>query len=401
MANEEHLSILRRGVKEWNGWRDTHPEIRPDLFDSFLPVDLKGINLTSSNLYFGKLAGVDLSDSDLSGSNLVRATLSSTNLRNAKLDNTIADGASFFGSDLHSASLRHSSLEGVSFEQANLTGAILSGSYLGEAFFACTTLDGVDFSETTMGITWHASKYAARGSRTIFVDCDLRNVKGLDSVSHHGRSEICSSTLSKARVPIPFLRGCGLSDWEIEAMKLYDENLSTDQASEILHNISEMRMNPLNQFNSCFISYSTRDAPFVENLHSKLQNAGVRCWFAPNDLKIGDRFRQRIENEIRLHDKLLLVLSANSILSPWVEEEVESAIEKEKRTKSQVLLPIRIDDAVNRSRKAWAASLRRMRQIGDFTNYVDESRFDASFERLLNGLRSNLVKRKIPKRDKN
>jgi len=50
-------------------------------------------------------------------------------------------------------------------------------------------------------------------------------------------------------------------------------------------------------------------------------------------LKIGDRFRQRIDEAIRLHDKLLVILSANSVQSDWVREEVESCLEREWREK--------------------------------------------------------------------
>jgi hypothetical protein len=82
---------------------------------------------------------------------------------------------------------------------------------------------------------------------------------------------------------------------------------------------------------SCFISYSTKDQAFCQRLHNDLQAAGVRCSFAPEDLKIGDKLRDTIETAIRLHDKLLLVLSDNSIASSWVEAEVESALEREER----------------------------------------------------------------------
>jgi hypothetical protein len=49
------------------------------------------------------------------------------------------------------------------------------------------------------------------------------------------------------------------------------------------------------EFYSCFISYSTKDHDFAERIYADLQSKGVRCWFAPEDLKIGDRFRQRID----------------------------------------------------------------------------------------------------------
>ena len=85
------------------------------------------------------------------------------------------------------------------------------------------------------------------------------------------------------------------------------------------------------EFYSCFISYSSKDQEFAERLHADLQAKGVRCWFAPHDLKIGDRFRQRIDEAIRVHDKLLLILSEHSIESDWVATEVEAAFEKERQ----------------------------------------------------------------------
>ena len=77
----------------------------------------------------------------------------------------------------------------------------------------------------------------------------------------------------------------------------------------------------------------------------------MRCWFAPEDLKIGDKFRVRIDEAIRLHDKLLIILSEESVQSTWVENEVESAFEKEDNAKKRgedriVLFPIRLDSAV-------------------------------------------------------
>jgi hypothetical protein len=39
------------------------------------------------------------------------------------------------------------------------------------------------------------------------------------------------------------------------------------------------------QYHSCFISYSSRDEALAQRLHADLQDNGVRCWFAPEDLK--------------------------------------------------------------------------------------------------------------------
>ena len=60
------------------------------------------------------------------------------------------------------------------------------------------------------------------------------------------------------------------------------------------------------------------------------QGKGVRCWFAPEDLPWGEKIRPGIDQAIRKHEKLLLVLSAQSVISDWVEQEVETAFERER-----------------------------------------------------------------------
>ena len=83
------------------------------------------------------------------------------------------------------------------------------------------------------------------------------------------------------------------------------------------------------EYYSVFISYSSKDEEFARRLYNDLQGARVRCWFALEDLKTGDKFWERIDVGIRMYDKLLVILSEDSIDSPWVEEEVTSALEKE------------------------------------------------------------------------
>ena len=114
----------------------------------------------------------------------------------------------------------------------------------------------------------------------------------------------------------------------------------------------------------------------------------MRCWFAPEDLKIGDRIRDRIDESIRLHDKLLLILSENSVSSLWVGDEVEAAFERERRENRTVLFPIQIDDAVTESTTGWAAAIRRTRHVGDFTRWKEHDSYQKAFERLLRDLKA-------------
>ena len=143
---------------------------------------------------------------------------------------------------------------------------------------------------------------------TVFGNTNLSGTKGLESCSYIGPSTVDHRTLAKSgKLPLKFLRGVGLPDTFID----YLPSLLGDAL----------------EFYSCFISYSSKDQKFAKRLHADLQDKGVRCWFAPEDLKIGARTRPAIDEAIRIRDKLLLILSERSIESDWVEKEVETAFE--------------------------------------------------------------------------
>ena len=155
---------------------------------------------------------------------------------------------------------------------------------------------------------------------TVFGAGDLTNVIGLETCIHHGPSIIDHRTLQRSGpLPLSFLRGVGLPDNLIE----YLPSL----------------LNQAIQHYSCFISYSTKDQEFAERLHADLQNKGVRCWFAPHDLPIGAKTWDAIDAAIKLRDKLVLILSKNSINSDWVEDEVQKAFRGRTREKAAGLVP--------------------------------------------------------------
>jgi hypothetical protein len=142
------------------------------------------------------------------------------------------------------------------------------------------------------------------------------------------------------------------------------------------------------QFYSCFISYASRDQTFAERLYADLQNKGVRCWFAPEDLPIGAKTRPTIDESIRIYDKLLLVLSKNSMASQWVEQEVETALERERRQGTIVLFPVRIDNAVMGLETGWPALVKNTRNIGDFRRWKTHAEYQKAFDRLLRDLKA-------------
>lgn len=325
MANQEHFNILKRGVEFWNEWRKEH-HIQPDLNNA---------NLIHS----------DLSDANLSETNLTRANLSQTNLTGANLSIANLQEADLRDSILHDANLSTANLRGADLTRASLYWANLRGANLSEA----------NLSEASLAFT-------------ILVDNDLSVVQGLDSVEHVSSSSIGIDTIyrSGGNIPLSFLRGAGIPDTFLT----------------LIHSLVAQTFDYYN----CFISYSSKDRLFAERLQTDLQAAGVRCWFAPTDLKIGDNWRDRIEEAIRVHDKLLLILSKNSIESKWVAKEVEMVLSRESEENRSILFPIRLDDSILYSNSGWVVDLMRIKQIGDFVNWKNHQKYQRALARLIRDL---------------
>ena len=261
--------------------------------------------------------------------------------------------------DLRGANLSRADLSGANLLLANLCGANLTEADLRGVHFNAAILDGADLTDSNMAYT-------------VVADLDLSVAKGLEAIKHKDPSTVGIDTiyLSKGNIPEAFLRGAGVPGNFIAYMKSL---AGTPEAFE---------------YYSSFISYSSKDQEFADLLHTQLQSKGARVWLATEDLKIGDRFRARIDEAIRLYDKLLLVLSKDSVMSQWVEAEVEAAFEKERKQKRIVLFPIRLDEAVMETEEAWAAVIRRTRHIGDFREWKNLDRFKEASGRLLRDLKA-------------
>src|SRR5207237_3894852 len=111
--------------------------------------------------------------------------------------------------------------------------------------------------------------------------------------------------------------------------------------------------------------------------------------FAPEDMKIGDKIRPRIDESIRLHDKLLLVLSEYSTASQWVEQEVATALARERKDQRTVLFPIRLDNAIMEIESDWPFLIRNTRHSGDFTRWKNHDHYHRTSTLLLHALNAD------------
>jgi uncharacterized protein YjbI with pentapeptide repeats len=418
MANKEHLGLLKQGVAVWNQWRTENSDIRPDLSGpdlsraDFRGADLSGIDLNGANLHGVNLMGADLSLADLRRTNLRGADLSGTelfkvdffgadlsrasligarliraNLIEADLTEANLSEADFSWADSIGVNLHRAHLVGAALIRANLIEADLTEANFSRASLNSANLSGADLSRANLrrGDLTGSNLYRASLSEadlrwtnlsrcivghTTFGDVDLSTVKGLDTVRHYGPSTIGIDTIyrAKGKIPQTFLRGAGAPDTFITHIaSLTDETV---------------------QYYSCFISYASQDELLARQLYADLQQNGVRCWFAPEDMKIGEKIRLTIDQSIRMYDKLLLILSEFSMKSSWIEKEVKMVFEEEKKHQETVLLPIRLDAAVMDTDRSWGVDMRQTRTVYDFSSWQeDPDLYQKGIEQLLGDLR--------------
>jgi hypothetical protein len=211
---------------------------------------------------------------------------------------------------------------------------------------------------------------------------------------------IAANTLPSAFIPylrfawpaffVVVLLGIAIAVWQVRraALTSTPTPLSRQKNSPSLPTSSPVQhQQSPSDFHSCVLSYATEDQAFVEKLYADLQQHSISCWYAPHDLKTGDKLRTQIYEAIQQKDKLLLVLSEHAVTSDWVEREVELAFERERQPpETLVLFPIRLDDAVMQTNAAWAGDIRRIRFIGDFRQWQDDAAYQRALQRLLRDL---------------
>jgi hypothetical protein len=114
-------------------------------------------------------------------------------------------------------------------------------------------------------------------------------------------------------------------------------------------------------------------------------------------MKGGKKMHEQIDEAIRLHDKLLLILSEASMASEWVKTEIAKARKREVREQRRVLFPIRLvdfeelQDWENFDVDIGKDSAREVREyfIPDFSNWKDHDSYRTAFDRLLRDLKAS------------
>jgi hypothetical protein len=377
VANPEHLSILKQGVEAWNIWRRKNPLIRPELNGYMLEHDLR------FNMAYGTRDLMDwqydaeerkkcyeaLKDGSIHYDSYWEDCWSIRNLRGIDFESADLSNAELILSDLSEANLKSADLRA-----ANLRGAVLKDAALNDA-----NLEGMLLGNTR------------------FANTDLTRAKGLSCCRHFAPSPIDPSTVHKsAKLPEDFLLACGLSPLDILKAEITLPGLAPIHVADIAGKMRKLIERPMG-YASCFISHSSKDKAFADQLYDDLRRRGVACWFAPHDIRGGKKIHEQIDEAIRDSDRLLLILSEHSLNSDWVKTEIATARQQEIREKRQMLFPVSLVpyDRI----KEWKAfdadtgkdSAREVREyfIPDFSNWKDHDSYQQAFQRLLRDLKAD------------
>lgn len=405
MANAQHLQLLKQGKHVWNTWRQENDQIQPDLEEAdlagaklagFLLYDsrMQGANFTGASLRRAFLLRADLShaslvEADLRHAHLTRACLVQATCREVRFSQTSLQYADFTEAQLEGASFHHRDLTGVSFLRANLTRAILeaaklsgtdlraanlsraqlwdatlhraqlaeanlSRSFLQGTIFREAQVQGADFTEAVL---WD----------TAFLNMDLRDVRGLETVRHVTRSALDLSTWYRSRedLPLRFLRGIGTPE-------------------SCLRALSQVVEPPIPEI-SGFLAYHPDDEAFAHRLLTDLQEQGMRCWLA-SEVFLGSG-SNLVTKAFQPLDRVFYGVPSQD--QPWIGKMayLADASEREARSHRQLLFPLYLTQSTwERAQAHKQSDFQQERWLGNFVNWQEEAAYQQAFRCLLKAL---------------
>jgi len=368
---------IARDRDAWKRYRAELAGAQPDLRgtnleEAHLAGDFTGVRFDGAFLKHADLGAAQLDDASFTGARLRRAYLSGdaaapsefprrrVTFQNAQMTDCNLRDADFTDADFTGADLRGAMFEGAVLTNANFTGAMLESARFDNAVLKYTIFAGAHFARTSFT--------AAHFEWTMLDAVDLTGALDLETVDHRAPSAVTLSTIyrSAGRVPPAFLVGT-----------------QQELPESVLITLRDALRTVPRDYRSCFVSYASSDAAFVDKLTMWLRRAGVVVWRDATSLQPGRDFAPDIDRAIVGAERFLVVLSAASLKSDWVLKEIERAVIKKKYD----ILPIRLDDTVLQDEDRLHLELRGHRHIANFSAWRNSKIFRQEFDLLLAALR--------------
>ena len=363
MANMEHVQLVRRGRDPVARWREENPNQMLDLNAAYLSyarmaqVNLSGADIRDSDLmgamlqranlagcylnpchlYHANLIQANLSRALLNGANLRGANLSGADLSDTDLDRAVLSDANLTGANLAGANLSRATLTGANLTDATLTGTNLNRAGLTRTVLVNANFQGADFFEAVLNnpdLTGAQFGGSIMGY-TVFQNCDISRVEGLDQVRHDAPSTLGVDTLfrSGGKIDEQFFLGAGIP----EALMEFQRSLQGVEVSQ----------------ESCFISCSDDDLSFAQTLQQDLRTRGIRCWLFPENARgnaLVDRLstsdQEEVERGVRAYDKMVVVCSQAALDSETIRNDINGVKDLQQSRDKWKLFLVAPDDTV-------------------------------------------------------
>lgn len=142
--NKRHLSMLKKGAKTWNSWREKNPNVIPQLSGIRLRREEFG-NLDGYNLEYANLAGFRGRFISIEHANLIEA-----NMEKAELEGGSFVGSNFSGANLKKINIRHTCFNRAIFRETNLCKASILDSDFKEVSFEKACMEEIVFSQVDL-----------------------------------------------------------------------------------------------------------------------------------------------------------------------------------------------------------------------------------------------------------
>jgi len=127
---------------------------------------------------------------------------------------------------------------------------------------------------------------------------------------------------------------------------------------------------------SIFLSHNSADKPFARRLAIDLDAQGIRYWLDEAEIKVGESLIEKIREGIDSAAYVAVILSPDSVNSPWVQREVDVAMNQEIQGRRVKVLPLMY-------RKCDLPGFLLGKKYADFT---DEARYEAALEELVRSI---------------
>ncbi len=296
----------------------------------FRMADLSGANLTNAHLFRASLPHANLTGSQLVGCSLTRANLSNSNLRHATLKGADLSYARLSYANLQSADLSGANLTSADLSWANISGANLRGATITTTSLLMSNLSGADLRGARIvraGLD-SAILHQAIAGGTLFANCDLRTVIGLETMNHAAPSAISLDTLAQSggRIPRQFLLGAGVAEPLIAAQDVMKSERRT--------------------FPTTLLVSAMADEGLAERLRTSLHAAQIPAWLLFADDENALNTGEASLDHTVYYDRLALLCTDAALENPLTSRYFAELVRAAKQPNSAPLIALAFGDLV-------------------------------------------------------